>query len=216
LSLAVLALGVTVSLAPAANALGVIFSETYNYGNGEGQRDPGGNDVLEDGYVVVKDWAGWKKKRFSDAFDFSGTRYQSIDRFELMLTFRGAGPRMHSNEKYGWKEKWQVRVPGSVSLTNDDSSNDYLSDLLDTPTPAPQTFIISKPTESGGADAFSEALSNKKFFFGFAEYTAGTDKFELESAQLDIVGVVPLPAAVWMLGGIAGLGLVAGRRKRTA
>jgi len=72
LSLAVLALGVTVSLAPAANALGVIFSETYNYGNGEGQRDPGGNDVLEDGYVVVKDWAGWKKNGFRMLSIFQG------------------------------------------------------------------------------------------------------------------------------------------------
>jgi hypothetical protein len=215
LSLAVLALGVTVSLAPAANALGVIFSETYNYGKEEGQRDPGGNDVLEDGYMMVNDRSS---ERFSDAFDFSGASYQSIGRFDLTLTFSRASDK----NWWGPKEKWYVRVPGSdssftgqTSGDNSGSSNDYFGRLNDSL--SAQTFTLSAATDiSGGDNAFSEALSIEKFIFGFAEYTAWSDEFELESAQLDIVGVVPLPAAAWILGGIAGLGLVAGRRKRAA
>jgi hypothetical protein len=215
-----LALGTALTMAPAAHALETtIFSETYQYGTG--QRDPGGSDPLGDGYVTVSDQSS---TRFNDSFDFSGLPYESIDRFDLTLTFYDAGPSF--GLFWGFipysKENWSVRVPGSdssftgeTSGDNSGSDNDFFGSLSDAL--SPQTFVVSMTSDTvGGDDAFAEALAIEKFIFGFSDFGVEKSAFNLESAKLDIVGVVPLPAAAWLLGGIAGLGLIAGRRKPRA
>lgn len=219
LTLSALALGIATLSAPSADALGVIWSQTNDYGLGTSKVDPGGNDVRGPDFVTVSDDSS---QRFFDEFDFSTLNFASIDRFDLELTFSDAGP----NGFFGAKETWRARVPGTDSSFTGDTggdnsgqANDYFRTLFDAA--SPQTITVSMSTDTGTIDAFSEAVRIKKFIYGFSEVTGSggflnlpePDDFDLDSAQLDIVGVVPLPGAIWMLGALSGLGLVASRRK---
>lgn len=82
-------------------------------------------------------------------------------------------------------------------------ANEFFGQLSDAL--SPQSFSISS---SSAGDAFEEALAINKFIFDFSKNTGGADAFDLKSARLEIIGVVPLPAAFWLLGGVAAAGLI--------
>src|SRR5664280_2956544 len=71
-----------------------LATNTHNYGNGSGQFDPGGADLLSNGYVTVSDQTA-SDQRFNDAFDFSALSYSSIDHFDLTLSYSGAVSYTH-------------------------------------------------------------------------------------------------------------------------
>lgn len=210
------ALAIGIVAAPKADALGVIWSETYQYGNQAGQRFlPGIDDEFGDGFVTVRDTSpttGYS--RFIDRFDFTSLAYESISELILTLEFSGAGPSFFLG--FIPTELWSVRVPGSnssftgeTSGGNSGQANDFFGQLSDAL--SPQSFSISS---SSAGDAFDEALALNKFIFGFSENTGGADAFDLKSARLEIIGVVPLPAAFWLLGSVAAAGLIAKRRRQ--
>ncbi|MGY6694764.1 MAG: hypothetical protein ACXIUW_01890 [Roseinatronobacter sp.] len=212
------ALAIGVVAAPKADALGVIWSETYQYGNQAGQRSlPGIDDEFGDGFVTVRDTSpttGYS--RFIDRFDFTSLAYESISELRLTLEFSGAGPSGGCVLSFCWGERWSVRVPGSdssftgeTSGGNSGQANDFFGQLSDAL--SPQSFSISS---SSPGDAFEEALALEKLIFGFSENTGGADAFDLKSARLEIIGVVPLPAAFWLLGSVAAAGLIAKRRRQ--
>lgn len=175
-------------------------SYTHNYGNGAGQVNPGGNDVLSNGYVTVSDRS---TQRFNDSFDFSGLSFASIDRFDLTLNFS----RTDSGTIFGFPlEVWYARPGGTP--------DQYVSFRLNTvgSTPTSQTFVV----DSSLNPEFNQMVTAQNFFFWFAEETFGADSFRLYSAKLDINGApVPEPGTIVLLGaGLAGLGLYSRRRAK--
>jgi hypothetical protein len=179
-----LMLGMTASAAP-------IITYTHNYGNGAGQFNPGGNDVLSNGYVTVSDQSS---DRFNDSFSFSGLSYSSIDHFDLTLTYSGV-----SGHFFGLGENWFVRpggTPDQYTLFELGTSSNAVS----------QTFRI----DSSLAPEFNSMVGANNFFFWFAEDTLGADSFKLHSASLTVDGEagtpVPEPGTMMLLGsGLVGL-----------
>jgi PEP-CTERM motif len=174
-----------------------IASYTHNYGNGSGQVDPGGTDALGDGYVTVSDRSS---VRFSDAFDFSGLAYTTIDSFDLTLTFAETVGRFVLP-----LELWFARPGGTP-----DQYGSFQLNAVGT-TATSQTFRIDETLDP----EFAQMLAAENFFFWFAEETLGRDDFRLVSAKLDINGTVPEPGSLALVGAsLAGLALVR-RRRRT-
>lgn len=182
-----------------AATLGVLI---HDYGTGPGQVDPGGNDTLLSDAVVVSDQSS---ARFFDAFDLSAFAADTIDSFELTLTFEDAGPDFFAIFPL---EAWSVRVQGSDAGSVFD---DMFRPLFDPQ--SPQTITLSASTLLAG-DAFAHSVASGSFEFWFSEFSLQSDAFRLDQAQLTVIGepaAVPLPASLPLL--IAGLGGVAALRR---
>jgi hypothetical protein len=174
-----------------------IASYTHNYGNRAGQVDPGGSDVLGNGFVTVSDQS---TERFSDAFDFSGLAYTTIESFDLTLTFA----RTDDNFFGLPLELWFARPGG----TPDQFGSFQLEAVGRTATS--QTFRIDETLDP----EFGQMLAAENFFFWFAESTLGRDDFRLASAQLDINGTVPEPGSLALVGAsLAGLAFMRRRQR---
>lgn len=174
-------------------------SYTHNYGNAPGQFNPGGNDVLSNGYVTVSDQS---TDRFNDSFDFSALNYQSINHFDLTLAFSNTD----SGSILGFPlELWFARPGGTP--------DQFTSFKLNTTgnSSASQTFTI----DSSLVPEFNQMVAAENFFFWFAEETFGRDGFKLYSAKLDVDGTpVPEPGTMMLLGaGFLGLAVYGKRRK---
>lgn len=207
---AAIALSVLSGAAQAAPVL--LGSFVHNYGSDPGRIDPGGNDVLNPTSVTVSDQSS---ARFNDAFTFAALVFDTIDRFELTLTFAGAGPSgtlLQCLVNNPACEFWQVRINGS----NDSAATDDIFATL-VSSASPQTFTVNAASDTGTIDAFATTVANRTFSFWFSEQTGGPDSFTLSSAKLEIYGTVapiPLPAAGWlMLAGIGGLAALRRRRR---
>lgn len=188
-----------------ANAAPVLLdSYLHSYGTNAGHIDPAGSDTLGGDFVQVSDTSS---TRFSDVFDLSGLVYDTITSFDLTLTFRDAGPSLIPGEL------WSVRVQGSNSA----SSLDDLFAVLIGSGWSNQTVTLSTGTDLLTVNAFAQSVASESFAFWFSEFTPGTDKFKLASAELDVYGTapttVPLPAGGLMLLGAFG-GLAALRRRK--
>jgi hypothetical protein len=183
----------------AAGSVGAapLASYTHNYGNGAGQVDPGGTDLLGDGFVRVSDQSA---VRFSDGFNFSALAFSTIDSFDLTLTFADINGGL-----FGLLEAWYAR-PGGTTTTGPFRLNSVGSTLTS------QTFRIDSSLDP----QFGQMVAARNFFFWFAEGSLGPDEFRLTSAQLTVNGTVPEPGSLALVGAaLAGLGLTR-RRSRTA
>lgn len=151
---------------------------THNYGDHAklGQVDPGGEDPLGNGYVTVKDENPKTYKRFYDSFDFSTLDFGSIDRFELTLCYA------ETNSGFFFPERWYVR-PGATP-------DQYLAFALDRvgSKGASKTFKINADL----SPEFDTMVSDKKFFFWFAEEDLFSNEFKLFSATLSVFGDEPI------------------------
>jgi hypothetical protein len=197
----------TAALALLSGTAGAATLETYTNDYGIGKADPTGNDVLNTDSVTVSDQS---TGRFQDSFDFSALVYDTIDSFELTLTFDNARPAFGSFLGFPFAiEQWDVRLLGSDSPGQ---SDDIFAGMADAS--SPQTFTV---TSASGGDVFATAIANSTFSFGFAESAGFPNAFDLFSASLTINGtpaIIPLPAGLPLL--LAGLGGLAFLRKRKA
>ena len=195
-----LALGAAL-LASSAVFAAPLVSYTHNYGNGAGQYDPVGTDALSNGYVTVSDQS---TGRFSDAFNFSGLNYASIDSFDLTLTYS----RTNNNLLGIPLELWFARPGG----TPDQFFSFFLAPVGNTSSSL--TFRIDSSLDP----EFGQMVAAEEFFFWFAEETPNLlirDEFRLHSAKLDVNGTVPEPGSMALIGlGLAGLGFMRRREKR--
>ena len=203
-----LGFGLLVATDASASTLGVY---THDYGDGAGQVDPGGDDILGDGFVVVGDHGGTNTSsndpgEFTDTFDLTGLSGDTIESYELTLTFSLAGPSVRPTEA------WLAQFQGSDGTGTQD--DDYAL-LLSGDSPQTITFNLTSDPRTTG-DAFENSLATGLFTFGFAETTTGFDSFLLNSATLTVYGTpapVPLPAGgLLLLGGLGGLAAMRRRK----
>lgn len=194
---------------------------THNYGSQhyvpdsvKANKNPNCDAAAQD-WLVIKDRNNGCQ-RFYDNFNLTDLMYQSIDRFELKLTFSEAG----SSSLFGLipTEIWRVRP----SLNAEISGEQYF-DLNRTQSEESQIFTFTR----NNLTIFDQIVNAKNFSLWFAEFSRGTDTFKLHNASLSVFGVgqqitpenpdntvaVPAPAGIALFGlGLTLLGL--GRRNK--
>lgn len=167
---------------------------TRDYGNGPGEVDPGGNDLLFSDYVEVSDQS---TGRFSDIFDFSDLGCVDVERFELELHFS------NTDDKFlVFLEDWRVR-PGNSSV---------LLDMNRVKNKTSQTFVFDDTV-----DTFSAMVAAHTFDLWFAEEALGANTFRLFDAKLEVYGSecpVPIPCGLLLL--VSGTGFLAWMRRKSA
>ena len=183
-------------------------------GSAAGKVNPGGSGQPFGNFVPVSDQSSG---RFSDAFDVSALSCGSIGHSVLTLTFANAGPSQRRFILRFPTERWQVRVQGSddriVNGANM-SSDDHFATLFDAQ--SPQSVTVSTATDTGPIDAVAHSAATRNFAFRFSETTTGADAFDLDKADLQVFGAIPLPAGLPLFAGAAAVAFAVRRHGRRA
>lgn len=165
---------------------------------------PGGNcDAANATSITVNALTASSCNRFGDAFDFSGIDYDSIDHFELTLTFSGA----KDQKQFGLiTESWSVR--GGYNYTVSGVNFGTLD------ASGPQTFVFD-----GTRSNFANVVDAEAFYLFFATNQGASMKFDINSAKLEIFGTpavasVPEPGSLALLS-LSLIALGGMRRMRT-
>lgn len=161
---------------------------THNYGNQHYVPDSvkanknGNCDSAAADWLVIKD-SDNGCQRFYDNFSFADLAYQSIDSFELSLSYS------HTNNVFSFfgfsipAEQWQVR-PGVSSSTPGYQYFD-LNRVGNTITLGTFTFTRNNLA------IFDQIVNAKNFSLWFAEDAWGANNFRLYSASLNVYGSAP-------------------------
>ncbi|MEH8019764.1 PEP-CTERM sorting domain-containing protein [Rheinheimera metallidurans] len=168
-------------------------------------------DSKNTGSVTIKD-TSTGCQRFSDVFDFSALDFDTIDRFELDLTFSGTNNRNCVMFIFCANEDWRI-LPASNGQRATLAEQTKLTRASGI---TQQTFVFDANTLSS---LFNDIVDSKKFSLWFSEEAFGANNFNLYSANLTIHGSasqpvadepakVPAPASIALLG----LGLLMLRR----
>ena len=170
--------------------------------------------ITHDYYTTVSD-----STIFLDAFDLSGFEYESIDSFELTLSFSETGDMHSLFGLVSYYESWAIaagNLTGGIlsSLTNhtESTTQTFLIDAFDSDFLSAATSYFSEAISGLSADTFYLAIFDLDFL--------NANEFKLDSATLKLNGElksssVPVPASLWLLfGGV--LSLIGCRRKFTA
>lgn len=190
---------------------GLIGNIEHDYGSNYIPSLMGGSacDVQQATHLTIKDSSGCQ--RFVEVFDFSHFSFDSIDYFQLDLTFSAT-----SNDNCWWFlcefESWHVRP----ALNSSYAPATGLPALIRANGVTQQSFVFNA---SNLSSIFDEIVNNNAFYLWFAENSYGSDQFNLYSANLSIYGMpaqsapddvtpVPAPASIALLG----LGLLMLRR----
>ena len=195
---------------------------THNYGNQhyvpnsvKANKNPNCDSAAAD-WLVIKDRDNGCQ-RFYDNFNLTNLMHQSIDRFELKLTFSEAG----SSSFFGSipTEFWTVRP--SLNAAIEGEQYFYLNRAENEES---QTFTFTR----NNLAIFDDIVNANNFSLWFAEFSLGTDAFKLHNASWSVCGVgqqnipenpdntvtVPAPAGIALFGlGLTLMGLTR-RNKR--
>lgn len=194
-----------------ATFAGLIGNVEHNYGSSSipSALANGACDVQQATHLTIKDSSGCQ--RFVEVFDFSDFSFDSIDYFQLDLTFSAT-----RNDNCLWIfcefESWHVRP----ALNNSFAPATNLPALIRADGITQQSFVFNA---SNLSSIFDQIVNNNLFYLWFAENSLGSDQFNLYSANLSIYGTpaqsapddanpVPAPASIALLG----LGLLMLRR----
>lgn len=158
---------------------------THNYGSQhyvpdsvKANKNPNCDSAAQD-WLVIKDRNNGCQ-RFYDNFSFADLAYQSIDSFELLLSYSD------TNNLWGLPiigEKWQVR-PGVSSSTAGDQ---YFDLKLVGNTITADIFTFTR----NNLAIFDQIVNAKNFSLWFAEDAWGANDFRLYSASLNVYGSAP-------------------------
>lgn len=160
---------------------------THNYGSQhyvpdsvKANKNPNCDAAAQD-WLVIKDRNNGCE-RFYDNFSFADLAYQSIDSFELSLSYS-------RTDNINWflffsaLEQWQVRPSVSSSTAGDQYFD--LNRVGNTITADIFTFTRNNLA------IFDQIVNAKNFSLWFAEDALGANNFRLYSASLNVYGSAP-------------------------
>lgn len=155
---------------------------THNYGNQhyvpnsvKANKNPNCDSAAAD-WLVIKDRKNGCQ-RFYDNFSFADLAYQSIDSFELLLSYS------RTDNRFVFPEQWQVRPGVSSSIPGYQYFD--LNRVGNTITLGTFTFTRNNLA------IFDQIVNAKNFSLWFAEDALGANDFRLYSASLNVYGSAP-------------------------
>ncbi|KXI30196.1 PEP-CTERM sorting domain-containing protein [Paraglaciecola hydrolytica] len=193
----------SLSLIATFSQASLIGSITHDYGSqytASSLNSANSCDTMNSDSVTIRNSSNCQ--RFYDLFDLSSINYDTIDYFELTLSF---------SRTLGIAEWWTVRPAASTSSTD-------ATQLLDLQTliPAYGSLTQSFTFNVVNNNVFDKIVDNQNFYLWFAHLGLGNQNFRLADAKLDVFGTlaeVPEPAPLALLS-LSLIALALGKRRK--
>ena len=191
----------------------LIGSITHDYGSQQyiaSSLVSGGScDTMNSDSVTIRNTTS-NCQRFYDLFDLSSINYDTIDYFELTLSF--SATNNISWDFWNNYEQWAARPASSTSVGATTQSNINRKSNLFT-----QTLTFN----SSNTNVFTDILANETFYLWFSHNGFGQQSFNLADAKLDVFGTlqvaavtdVPEPAPLALLS-LSLIALALGKRRK--